>query len=1798
MNNATITADGATPVTTPDVEVETTGEFEMFARKRLVGEAVAGYPTTFAVEICSPDEIGGVRFIDPVIVDTLPDDAVFLDAQGTEGVDWTYVDGPPKILTFINLPDVEVGGCLTRTFTVIYDSIPATLPQTNEMDATGTPENDTEPVIISDSLDFPVIAPYAEAYSTKSSSSPSSYIGTEARPGETVIYTVGVNNTGYLDINDITVLEDIPPEVELVSWEVNLTTDPGDPVDGFYQINNSGSWLPLSGNPYSSDTTILVSSLGLDPTELVTDLRWDIGDLAVGVDPWSSDIEVVLDDTLIPEDPPATFQNCTQFSGSYEDGGAQPIGDEACNTVRIIDERAIPRISKSHGGSTFLPLDIVDYTITLVNEGVAHLNLDNPMIADLVPAEFTYIPSSAAVVPDSSDCSTTAPNIYTEDNYNGTGQTLIRWTWNEAVQSGTGCSLAPGDEVVVTYQAQVNEDTAPGIYSNVAALVDWTGPAGTNPDDPTNPENILLCSGDDIYIDFDDLDDDGLDTEVSCRGNIGTQIGVFLALESEKFVRGYYDCTNTTDYGPTTDCEPEDFNKLGLTVPGGIVDWQLVITNTSNVSVTNLVVVDILPFVGDTGVIDPQARLSDWRPNLQTNVTGPFAVPLTIYYSTEGNPCRPEVVPSGPAGCDDPNWTTTLPADSTSVQSVKFDFCTYDGGGSPIECLEIPRDYVLAFDWRMAAPNDVPTHSSCLTPPNDLFDPSANPDCPIAWNSFAYTVDQAKDEDGLPGNDPDALSLLPAEPIKVGIRAAPDVDPDYELGDYVWLDVHGQQNDGIQQPEEPGINGIRVELWDSTNSTPIDLDGDGVGDFRITGPDHAGNPGYYLFNEVPTGDYVLRFYFDPAAMTPSPANQGGDDTLDSDGTTLGTDSPYGDYIRTDPFLFGGADDLTRDQGFWVETDYGDAPTYDGTTYFYPVEAASFPPGEEWKAGRHIIVDGLYMGALVDAELDGQPSTDALGDDENPTSPDDEDGVVFEDYLGTTAKPTGVLTAGTDSTLTISMVVPDLPETDQVDQAYLNAWIDFNADGDWDDPGEQIVVDRISSAPGATVPINVPIPSNAQFGTTYARFRFSFESGLTPYGTALSGEVEDYRVQIIPRPVKSVVATSETHTGGNNLAIGEIVRFRLQTAVPEGSMPNFRIRDNLPTGLQFLNDGTALVAFVSSGDPFPQMSSSDGSIGSNPFIAGDESTISGIVPVFPIPSGAISGGAFGNGTDPTFNFSILSNLDNDQNLEYVVVEFNALMLNISSNQSSVGRTNNFDTLYDSSDDGTAYNERSNNTTNTIVEPQLEAIKTLLTPVYDPPVGPGSTIIYQIVIQHTAASNADALDVVFLDPIPSGLTNPVVNNVTANGVTPPAASIIGGVLRVPDTGTFTLPDGADVTIEFSAQIETAVEPGQLVENIGTLDWSSLPGTGTQGNPTGSVTPGDSGDEDGERDGSGGINDYLDEAVERFEIPGEFGDLPDGPYPTLLASNAAVHLIPDGSQVFLGTLLDAEPDGQPTAGADGDDNNPISGPDDEDGVTFLQPFQPGQPAQIEIVASTDGYLNAWVDFDGDGILEQIASDQFLSAGTNTITVNVPDVQLASQIYSRFRFTSYDPQGQLGPDGLALDGEVEDYVQESLSLGNRVWLDDGSGGGLANNGQQDGSEAGIQGVTLELYTASQTPGVDTPLAVTTTDSNGDYLFTGLTPDDYIVYIPPSNFASGQPLEDLISSFGAGIPNDDLDQEDDENGIDDSQPEVNGIVSGPMTLDFGTEPIFEDGDPNSNLTMDFGFIYGASLGDYVWFEL
>ena len=165
-------------------------------------------------------------------------------------------------------------------------------------------------------------------------------------------------------------------------------------------------------------------------------------------------------------------------------------------------------------------------------------------------------------------------------------------------------------------------------------------------------------------------------------------------------------------------------------------------------------------------------------------------------------------------------------------------------------------------------------------------------------------------------------------------------------------------------------------------------------------------------------------------------------------------------------------------------DYGDAPSHYGTL-------------RADNGAGHGVVSGFNLGDLIDNEGDGQPSAGADGDDLDGV--DDEDGIVF----------TSLLTAGMQAQFDAILT------TDGALDAFLNAWIDFNADGDWDDAGEQIFSD-VALAGGANS-LSFFVPLGSPVGDTYARFRLDSVGGLTPYDLADDGEVEDYLVTIVSTP---------------------------------------------------------------------------------------------------------------------------------------------------------------------------------------------------------------------------------------------------------------------------------------------------------------------------------------------------------------------------------------------------------------------------------------------------------------------------------------------------------------------------------------------------------------------------------------------------------------------------------------------------------------------------------------------------------
>jgi len=170
-------------------------------------------------------------------------------------------------------------------------------------------------------------------------------------------------------------------------------------------------------------------------------------------------------------------------------------------------------------------------------------------------------------------------------------------------------------------------------------------------------------------------------------------------------------------------------------------------------------------------------------------------------------------------------------------------------------------------------------------------------------------------------------------------------------------------------------------------------------------------------------------------------------------------------------------------------DYGDAPS-------------SYPTLHADDGARHLVT-GPRLGANRDHDHDGLPTASADGDDTAHT-PDDEDGVIVPVLA---ASPLSTTPAG----LTVDLQNAD-PSANRLD-----AWIDFNQDGDWDDAGEQIFTSYDLGTSDGTQTLSFTVPrdtgGNIVAGTTFARFRVSTAGGLSTTGLADDGEVEDHLVAV-------------------------------------------------------------------------------------------------------------------------------------------------------------------------------------------------------------------------------------------------------------------------------------------------------------------------------------------------------------------------------------------------------------------------------------------------------------------------------------------------------------------------------------------------------------------------------------------------------------------------------------------------------------------------------------------------------------
>ncbi|MCB7135723.1 DUF7927 domain-containing protein [Cellulosimicrobium marinum] len=177
----------------------------------------------------------------------------------------------------------------------------------------------------------------------------------------------------------------------------------------------------------------------------------------------------------------------------------------------------------------------------------------------------------------------------------------------------------------------------------------------------------------------------------------------------------------------------------------------------------------------------------------------------------------------------------------------------------------------------------------------------------------------------------------------------------------------------------------------------------------------------------------------------------------------------------------------------------------------------------------------------------------------------------------------------------------------------------------------------------------------------------------------------------------------------------------------------------------------------------------------------------------------------------------------------------------------------------------------------------------------------------------------------------------------------------------------------------------------------------------------------------------------------VPVDLGDAPAS-YGTTFGADGARHGVAgyvsatQTAPLMLGTRVDAEDDGAPSPGADGDDG---AGVDDEDGLAGPSTALVGEPLVRDVTATndtaTDATLVAWFDADLDGTFDPDEASAAVTvpagSGTDVYPVTLPAPDAEGDTFVRLRlFAGANPGPQ--PVGAWDGGEVEDHAVEVVDL------------------------------------------------------------------------------------------------------------------------------------------------------------------
>ncbi|MFF2051124.1 DUF5979 domain-containing protein [Leifsonia sp. NPDC058194] len=378
----------------------------------------------------------------------------------------------------------------------------------------------------------------------------------------------------------------------------------------------------------------------------------------------------------------------------------------------------------------------VNWTLRFKNTGTGYL--PNPVVTDTLPADgsLLYVPTNVPIFSTSTGGTLPTDATKVTRTYDQAAGT-IRFTWP------AGSQLAPGETYSITIALQIKPGLAPGSVATnrFGVSTDRTLTSGVcTALNPGNGRPVTFAAN------------------TCSTSNVVTTLsqGSFTASKGVRSDSGAAQNINNPALPCTSDADGYyRYPCAAVSAIGDTDHWKLEMVNGGNVAAKNLTAIDVFPYPGDVGVVDPSLRGSVYTPRFNGDLAfqssgGEDGTRMDWYVTTSKTPCTQEITP-GAAACPAGSWLPSsavgTTVDAAAVTAVKL---VFDFSGAPGAVLPAGGSLKVTYST-----TNVPT-----TVAGDNGAPVTAPVTGVrAWNSFGFYPTYVS------GSQPAG----PQEPIKSGV---------------------------------------------------------------------------------------------------------------------------------------------------------------------------------------------------------------------------------------------------------------------------------------------------------------------------------------------------------------------------------------------------------------------------------------------------------------------------------------------------------------------------------------------------------------------------------------------------------------------------------------------------------------------------------------------------------------------------------------------------------------------------------------------------------------------------------------------------------------------------------------------------------------------------------------------------------------------------------------------------------------------------------------------------------------------